>query len=179
MADLEQLKEIQQVVFRAEDMLKATISTNGKITPETIESFDNIISNFEALGDVFFKEFEKEYLKQIVTFGSISTTTEVCRGLRDNLANAHASGQNPIAAKQILDKNYLGFISALLRSLNEIYLSKSISDKDYLLINESVRNLFRLSIEDSLLKPSEIKFHSKESERAFTDTLNESASLTL
>ncbi len=174
MTEITEIKNAQNSVFLIEDTLKDIIDRQGEITEKPIKQFDNLISNLDILSEIFFKRFENDFIKQTVTFGSIKTTSDICMSLRDNLSIAHKMGENPIAAERVIDKNYLGFISAILESLDKIYTTKTITNDESIAINESVKSIFKMSLDDKILEQSEIKFKNKESENLFIDAINQS-----
>ena len=174
MPAITEIKNAQDSVFLIEDTLKDIIERQGEITDKPIKEFDTLVSHLETLSNIFFKEFENDYIKQIVTFGSIKTTSEICKSLRDNLSMAHEIGENPIAAERVIDKNYLGFISAILDVLDKVYSTKTISSDENIAINESVKSIFKMSLDDRILQQTEIKFTSSDSESIFINAINQS-----
>jgi hypothetical protein len=170
--DIKQLNDAQAAVFKIQDMLKAIVSEKSQIGKEPINEFNILISNLDSLAEIFFKKFNGSYIEQIVTYGSIKTTTEICIALRDNLVSAHERHENPIAAERVIDKNYLDFTSVILGSLEKVYTAKKIDNEEYSNINGSVRIMFKRALEDRILKQGEIRFKNKASANLFADVIN-------
>jgi len=165
------IKNAQTSTYKIESSLEQIISVSGQITEEIIGEFDNLIKNFENLANIFFKKFENKYFNQIIAFGAIKTTSEICKGLKNNLIAGHKSGENPIVAEKIIDKNYMSYIAIILESLGKVYDVGEINNEEFMSINESVRNLFKNSVQDKILEEKKVQFANKASEEMFLSML--------
>jgi len=174
---MEKIEEAQNSLFKIENTLKKIVLAKKEIGKEPILEFGNLITKFEDIGNIFFEKFNERFLEQIITFGAISTTADICKDLRDNLESSHERMENPIFAEKILDKNYLLFMQITLDSLNEIFENNEISNENFMMLNESIKNLVIISEQDGIYKIKEIKFTDEKNQQIFLEVLKRSTEL--
>ncbi|MDD5331484.1 MAG: hypothetical protein PHE43_01515 [Candidatus Nanoarchaeia archaeon] len=170
------LDQSENLIFHIDELLKKSIEQK-EISPQVIECFDKLAKDFEEMGNVFFNKFDQKMMDQIITFGAAITTKDICLNLKDNLTNAKMAHQNPIAAKRILDRDYLVFIRLIIDSLKNIYDSNKIENECFVTLNDSIRILIKLSKEDAIYKEDRILFSNKEGEEILVKVLNETNEL--
>lgn len=177
MPKIKEIQEAQNYVLRIEESLMDIVSSRAKITKEPISEFNNLISKFGVIGDIFFEKFEGRHIDQTVTYGAISTASDICMGLKDNLESGMNAGRNPIEANKIIDKNYLLFYQIMLESLEKIYDENRISEENFIALNESIKNLVVISKEDKIYPEKVLKFKNKESEESLLRVFRNAAEL--
>lgn len=172
----EQLERLESKVLETEELINRNISA-GKITPETVKSFEELEKSFAVSAENFYSHFKGDLLQQTITYGASKTTGEVCGALKTNLQTAKDRHDNPIAAERVINRRYLFYIGAVVSSLKSVSEMNKLDRAEYVLINESVRTLLHLATGDNVLTQETIPNANPQTSAAIANVLNKTSEL--
>lgn len=165
-----QLSNVRESIVNLDKHLQESISSK-KISPTLVNEFDSLSEEFQKLGDYFYKKFSRNMIDQIITFGTCTTTNQICKNIQESLVIGIAAKQNPIAAERIVEGSYLMLINSIAKSLEEIDSRNRVEDDSFTEMNQTVRMLVRASQRDSIYKEGISKFTTPNSEKIASDLL--------
>lgn len=156
------ITELEQLASGAEALIASDIS-RGEITPDTIVHFQKLEQGFSTVANELYSELDGKFMPQLVAYGASETAARLCKGISENLVTAKKRGDNPIAAERLKDRKYILYIQLVISGLKGAYAEKNISTDDYYTINDSLRALTRLAIEDGIYTISPVENDAVES----------------